>query len=158
MEFVGLPECRINLSQAAIYLALAPKSNAAYKAVDAALDDVQREGNQPPPPHLRDANYRGAKKLGPRARATSTRTRIGGWVEQQYLPDKLAGRRYFSPLRGVEMEMARRLREDKRRASVSSEDEKPPERGRPCVTSCISSSLSSSAPSCSCWAGGGPRE
>ena len=49
VEFVGLPECRINLSQAATYLALAPKSNAAYKAVDAALDDVRREGNQPPP-------------------------------------------------------------------------------------------------------------
>ena len=64
VEFVGLPECRINLSQAATYLALAPKSNAAYKAVDAALDDVRREGNQPPPPHLRSANYRGAKELG----------------------------------------------------------------------------------------------
>ena len=68
VEFVGLPECRINLSQAATYLALAPKSNAAYKAVDAALDDVRREGNQPPPPHLRSANYRGAKELGPRRR------------------------------------------------------------------------------------------
>ena len=64
VEFVGLPECRINLSQAATYLALAPKSNAAYKAVDAALDDVRRDGNQPPPAHLRDASYRGAKELG----------------------------------------------------------------------------------------------
>ncbi len=64
VDYVGLPECRINLSQAATYLALAPKSNAAYKAVDAALEDVRREGNQPPPPHLRDAHYPGAKKLG----------------------------------------------------------------------------------------------
>ena len=60
---------------------LAPKSNAAYKAVDAALDDVRREGNQPPPPHLRDANYRGAKELGhgagtsPRTRAAAGRSR-----------------------------------------------------------------------------------
>ena len=64
VEFVGLPECRINLSQAVAYLALAPKSNAAYKAVDAAMDDVRRDGNQPPPPHLRDGSYRGAKELG----------------------------------------------------------------------------------------------
>jgi putative ATPase len=108
VEFVGLPECRINLSQAAAYLALAPKSNAAYKAVDAALDDVRREGNQAPPPHLRDANYRGAKELGhgigykyPHAH--------GGWVEQQYLPDKLSGRRYYVPIRGVELDMQARL-------------------------------------------------
>jgi putative ATPase len=107
VEFVGLPECRINLSQAAAYLALAPKSNAAYKAVDAAMDDVRREGNQPPPPHLRDASYRGAKDLGhgigykyPHAH--------GGWVEQQYLPDKLSGRRYYVPIRGVELEMEAR--------------------------------------------------
>jgi putative ATPase len=124
VEFVGMPECRINLSQAAIYLALAPKSNAAYKAVDAAFADVQREGNEPPPPHLRDASYRGAKKLG-HGQGYKYPHSFGGWVEQQYLPDKLAGRRYFSPLRGVEMEMARRLREDKRHGSVSSEGETP---------------------------------
>jgi putative ATPase len=112
VEFVGMPECRINLSQAAIYLALAPKSNAAYKAVEAAFADVQREGNEPPPPHLRDANYPGAKKLG-HGQGYKYPHSFGGWVEQQYLPDKLAGRRYFSPLRGEEMKMARRLREAK---------------------------------------------
>ena len=110
VDFVGLPECRINLSQAAAYLALAPKSNAAYKAVDAAMEDVRREGNQPPPPHLRDGSYRGAKELGhgigykyPHAH--------GGWVAQQYLPDKLSGRRYYVPIRGVELEMEALLRE-----------------------------------------------
>ena len=101
VEFVGLPECRINLSQAAAYLALAPKSNAAYKAVDAALDDVKREGNQPPPPHLRDASYRGAKALGHGVGYQYPHGH-GGWVEQQYLPDKLSGRRYYVPIRGVE--------------------------------------------------------
>jgi putative ATPase len=80
--------------------------------VDAAFADVQREGNEPPPPHLRDANYRGAKKLG-HGQGYKYPHSFGGWVEQQYLPDKLAGRRYFSPLRGAEMEMARRLREAK---------------------------------------------
>ncbi len=79
VEFVGLPECRINLSQAATYLALAPKSNAAYKAVDAALDDVRREGNQPPPAHLRDASYRGAKELGHGAGYKYPHA-SGGWV------------------------------------------------------------------------------
>ena len=116
VEFVGLPECRINLSQAATYLALAPKSNAAYTAIDAAMDDVKREGNQPPPPHLRDASYRGAKDLGhgigykyPHA--------SGGWVDQQYLPDRLSGRKYYVPIRGVERDMAARLEGDKRRAA-----------------------------------------
>jgi len=122
VEFVGLPECRINLSQAAAYLALAPKSNAAYKAVDAALDDVKREGNQPPPPHLRDASYRGAKALGHGVGYQYPHGH-GGWVEQQYLPDKLSGRRYYVPIRGVEREMAARLEEDKRRAAAGEADQ-----------------------------------
>jgi len=122
VEFVGLPECRINLSQAATYLALAPKSNAAYTAVDAALDDVKREGNQPPPPHLRDASYRGAQALGHGAGYQYPHGH-GGWVEQQYLPDKLSGRRYYVPIRGVEREMAARLEEDRRRAVAGEADQ-----------------------------------
>jgi putative ATPase len=116
VEWVGLPECRITLSQAAAYLALAPKSNASYKAVDAALEDVRREGNLAPPPHLRDANYRGAKQLGHGAGYQYPHGH-GGWVEQQYLPDQLSGRRYYVPIRGVEEEMAARLEQDKRRAA-----------------------------------------
>ncbi len=115
VEFVGMPECRINLSQAATYLALAPKSNAAYTAVDAALDDVKREGNQPPPPSMRSTGYRGARKLGHGVGYEYPHGH-GGWVEQQYLPDRLAGRRYYTPIRGREAEMAARLEEDKRRA------------------------------------------
>ena len=122
VEFVGLPECRINLSQAATYLALAAKSNAAYTAVDAALDDVKREGNQPPPSHLRDASYRGAKNLGHGVGYAYPHAH-GGWVEQQYLPDKLSGRRYYVPIRGVEQEMAARLEEDKRRAGSGEPEE-----------------------------------
>ena len=116
VEFVGLPECRINLSQAATYLALAPKSNAAYKAVDAALDDVRREGNQPPPPHLRSANYRGAKELGHGAGYKYPHA-TGGWVPQEYLPERLSGRRYYVPIRGVESELVARLEEIRRRAA-----------------------------------------
>ena len=116
VEFVGLPECRINLSQAVTYLALAPKSNAAYKAVDAALEDVRREGNQPPPPHLRSANYRGAKELGHGAGYKYPHA-SGGWVAQEYLPERLSGRRYYVPIRGVESELAARLEEIRRRAA-----------------------------------------
>jgi putative ATPase len=121
VEWVGLPECRINLSQAATYLALAPKSNAAYKAIDEALEDVRREGNLAPPPHLRDASYRGAAKLGHGAGYQYPHGH-GGWVEQQYLPDALSSRRYYVPIRGVEQEMAARLEEDKRRA-VAGDDQ-----------------------------------
>jgi len=117
VEWVGMPECRINLSQAATYLALAPKSNAAYKAVDAALEDVRREGNQPPPAHLRDASYRGAKQLG-HGIGYQYPHGHGGWVAQHYLPEKLSGRRYYVPIRGVERAMAARLEEDKRRAAA----------------------------------------
>ncbi len=121
VEFVGLPECRINLSQAATYLALAPKSNAAYKAVDAALDDVRRDGNQPPPAHLRDASYRGAKELGHGAGYKYPHT-SGGWAEQQYLPDKLSGRRYYLPIRGVERELSARLDAIRRRATTGDDE------------------------------------
>ena len=63
VEFVGLPECRINLSQCAAFLARAPKSNKAYTTM-AALDDVRERGALRPPPHLRDGSYPGAKALG----------------------------------------------------------------------------------------------
>ncbi|MCX6373070.1 MAG: replication-associated recombination protein A [Actinobacteria bacterium] len=125
VEWVGMPECRISLSQAAAYLALAPKSNAAYKAIDAALDDVRREGNQPPPPHLRDASYQGAKALGHGAGYRYPHGH-GGWVEQQYLPDKLSGRRYYVPIRGVERKMAARREEDMRRPAAREADEHGP--------------------------------
>ena len=114
VEFVGLPECRINLSQAAAYLALAPKSNASYLAIDAASADVQREGNQPPPAHLRDASYRGAKELG-HGEGYKYPHSFGGWVEQQYLPDRLSSRGYYVPQRGVEEQLARRLAAEKER-------------------------------------------
>ena len=130
MEFVGLPECRINLSQAALYMALAPKSNAAYKAVDAAMAEVERRGNEPPPPHLRDANYRGAKDLGHGVGYKYPHA-FGGWVEQQYLPDALRGATYFAAQRGVELELARRLDELKRRPDRTRPTAQTTARARP---------------------------
>ena len=109
VEFVGLPECRINLCQAAAYLALAPKSNASIKAIDAALADVRRHGNLPPPPHVRDAHYRGAAGLG-HGQGYKYPHSFGGWVEQQYLPDELVGTVYYQPICGAEVTMAEELR------------------------------------------------
>jgi putative ATPase len=95
VEFVGLPECRINLSQAVVYLARAPKSNAAYVAIDAAMAEVRDHGAEPPPAHLRDASYRGAQKLGRGVGYQYPHNFPGGVVEQQHLPDGLVGRRFL---------------------------------------------------------------
>ena len=114
LEFVGLPEARINLSQAATYLAIAPKSNAAYKAIGAALEDVQSAGPQSVPDHLRDSN-------SPASRATGAGKGYryphdhGGWVAQQYLPDGLADRRYYEPIRGREADLTKQLDERKKK-------------------------------------------
>ena len=75
---------------------------------------MRREGNEPPPPHLRDASYRGAKDLG-HGEGYRYPHAFGGWVEQQYLPEKLAGRRYYTPKAGTELEMAAET--ERRRAS-----------------------------------------
>ncbi len=108
LEFVGLPEARINLAQAATYLALAPKSNAAYKAIDAALEDVRSRGPQPVPDHLRDANSPASRAIGA-GKGYRYPHDHGGWVDQQYLPDDLVGRRYYKPVRGREAELERQL-------------------------------------------------
>ena len=96
VEFVGLPECRINLSQAVAYLARAPKSNAAYVAISEAMRDVRERGSLRPPPHLRDASYPGAKKLGHGVGYRYPHDYPDAQVEQQYLPDELAGRTYYT--------------------------------------------------------------
>jgi putative ATPase len=95
VEFVGLPECRINLSQAVAYLAGAPKSNAAYRAINEAMSDVRERGNLRPPAHLRDASYPGARKLGHGTGYRYPHDYPDAKVDQQYLPDELVGRRYF---------------------------------------------------------------
>lgn len=85
-EVIGYPECRINLAQAAIYLALAPKSNAAEAAIDAALAEVRRGPSRAVPDHLRDRHRPGSENYGAYKYPHSY---PGGWVEQQYLPDGL---------------------------------------------------------------------
>ena len=97
VEFVGLPECRINLSQAAAYLARAPKSNASYRAIDRALADVRERGTLRPPKPLRDASYPGAAKLGHGQGYRYPHDYPGAQVDQQYLPDELLGTVYYDP-------------------------------------------------------------
>jgi putative ATPase len=95
VEFVGLPECRINLSQGVAYLANAPKSNAAYVAIGRAQADVREHGPLRPPAPLRDASYPGARKLGHGEGYHYPHTDPEGAAGQQYLPDELRNRKYF---------------------------------------------------------------
>ncbi len=96
VEFVGMPEARIILSQAVCYVAAAPKSNAAYLAVDKALQDVKNVTISSIPIYLKDAHYAGAKDLG-HSGYLYAHDYPYHYVRQQYLPDELAGRRYYQP-------------------------------------------------------------
>lgn len=97
VQFVGLPECRLNLAQAAIYLAVAPKSNAVIKGIDSALTDVRRAQAQPVPKHLRDSHYTGAKKLDHGRDYKNPHNYQDQSESQEYLPKNLQGRRYYKP-------------------------------------------------------------
>jgi putative ATPase len=109
VDRVGLPECALNLAQAAVYLALAPKSNASYKALEAARAEVRENGAKTPPDYLRDAHYPGAKSLGRGAGYRYAHDEPGGVSDQLLLPEGLEGRRFYSPTdRGFEAELNRR--------------------------------------------------
>jgi putative ATPase len=110
VALVGPPEARLALGQATIHLALAPKSNAVIRAVDAAVGDVRAGRGGPVPVHLRDAHYPGANRLGHGAGYRYPHDFPGGVVAQRYAPDDLAGRRYYEPSgNGAEAQGERRL-------------------------------------------------
>jgi putative ATPase len=96
VEHVGLPEARLNLSQAAIYLARAPKSNASYVALNEAAADVREHGQVRPPDSLRDAHYPGARKLGRGAGYVYPHNDPSGF-DVDYLPEELKGKTYYRP-------------------------------------------------------------
>jgi len=96
VEHVGLPEARLNLAQAAIYLARAPKSNASYVAINEASADVREHGQVRPPDSLRDTSYKGAKKLGRGAGYVYPHDDPRGF-DQDYLPEQLQGKTYYRP-------------------------------------------------------------
>ncbi len=109
VEFVGLPEARINLAQAVIHLSLAPKSNAVIKAIGAAQADVRKGLTGPVPAHLRDDHYAGAGKLGHGDAYAYPHDYGSGIVPQRYAPDMVADRTYYEPTRhGAEARYAER--------------------------------------------------
>lgn len=92
---IGFPEARILIANVVVDLALSPKSNSAYQAMDAAISDLKKSGNLPIPRHLRDGHYSGSKELGNAQNYLYPHAYTEKWVKQQYLPDKLVGRHYF---------------------------------------------------------------
>ncbi len=120
VDRVGLPECRLNLAQAATYLALAPKSNASYVGLKRAVAHVREHGAQPPPAYLRDAHYYGARKLGRGIGYVYPHDEPGGVADQQVIPEGMEAERFYEPSdRGFEAELARRLEEVRRRLGRS---------------------------------------
>ncbi len=97
VDRVGLPECALNLAQAATYLATAPKSNASTKAIGAATAHVRAHGAKLPPAHIRDGHYPGAKQLGRGQGYMSPHDQPDGIAPEPLLPDELRGTRFYDP-------------------------------------------------------------
>jgi putative ATPase len=116
VDRVGLPECALNLAQAATYLAMAPKSNASYLGLGRARAHIRDHGAQPPPPHLQDSHYPGAKQLGRGEGYRYPHDEGGGPTGQPLAPEGLEGERFYEPTEnGFEAEIARRLEQFRRR-------------------------------------------
>ena len=115
LEHVGLPEAQLNLAQAVVYLATAPKSNRVALAIWAAREDIQRGANSEVPAHLRDGHYEGAKEFGHGVGYVYPHDDPSGWVDQQYLPDPSPGSPerkgdYYEPTNhGTEQAIAERM-------------------------------------------------
>jgi putative ATPase len=115
VAFIGMPEGRIPLAEATVYLATTAKSNAAYNAINAAIADVRAGGFGRVPMHLRDAHYPGAKRLGHGKGYKYAHDSDIGIVTQQYLPDELVGKRYYEPTsHGAERDVSARLEKIRR--------------------------------------------
>ncbi len=122
-EFVGLPECQLPLAQAVTYIAAAPKSNASTLAIGEACRDVREGRTVAVPPHLQDAHYNGARRLGRGEGYQYAHNFEGGWVDQEYLP---VNKVYYRPVdRGVEAEIARRLERLRSSRSTTRSDADP---------------------------------
>ncbi len=125
-EFIGWPEARIPLAEAAIYIATAPKSNSTVAAIDAAVKDVESGRTLPVPEHLRDASYRGAKRLGHGQGYEYAHDHPGHFVAQEYLG---ADRRYYEPTeQGVEKKIKDRV--EKWRAQFAAAREARSQQGK----------------------------
>jgi putative ATPase len=110
VDRVGLPECTLNLAQAAAYLSLAPKSNASTRAISRASAHVREHGAAEPPPHLQDAHYPGARKLGRGEGYRYPHDEPDAVTEQPLAPESVRGERFYEPTdRGFEAELRERL-------------------------------------------------
>ncbi|CAB4806679.1 unannotated protein [freshwater metagenome] len=115
LEHVGLPEAQLNLAQAVVYLATAPKSNRVALAIWAAREDVRKGVSSEVPAHLRDGHYQAAKEFGHGVGYIYPHDDPRGWVSQQYLPDQAKGSisrqtSYYTPsAHGLETEIAERI-------------------------------------------------
>jgi putative ATPase len=124
VEFVGLPEARINLAQATTYIALAPKSNASYAAINEALALVEREGARRPPLALRDASRANARNLGHGEGYRSPHNSPEGVVDESLLPEGMEDASFFHPTgRGPEGELSARLRRLRERPGPEGDDQ-----------------------------------
>ncbi|HLR52030.1 MAG TPA: replication-associated recombination protein A [Candidatus Avamphibacillus sp.] len=112
-ERVGFPEARIPLAVAIVELCLSPKSNTAYKALDAALSDIRAGKTGDIPIHLKDAHYEGAKSLGRGVDYKYPHNFTNGWVSQQYLPDAIKKKQYYYPKNSSKFEQAMKRVHDK---------------------------------------------
>ena len=111
VHFLGMPEGRIPLAEATVYLATAPKSNSAYAALNQAMRDVREQVNEPVPLHLRNAVTGMMKDMGYGKDYKYSHDYQDNFAEQEYLPPSLKGRRYYQPSEeGAELEIGRRLR------------------------------------------------
>ena len=96
VHMIGMPEARILLSEAAVYVARSPKSNASYMAINEALEDVKNKDTGEVPMHIRNAPIEGMKNLGYNEGYLYPHDYPGNYVEQQYLPDKMVGTKYYN--------------------------------------------------------------
>ncbi len=118
VERVGMPEAQIILSEAVVYVACAPKSNACVAAIGRAMDTVAKTGNLTIPTHLQDAHYKGAAKLGHGTGYLYAHDYPSHYVKQQYLPYELTGKEFYSPAgNGYEVKVKEHMRRLKQEAS-----------------------------------------
>ena len=115
-HMVGFPEARIILSEAACYVALAPKSNSAYMAIDAAIADVRHKDCGQVPDHLKDSHYSGASKLGHGNTYKYAHNYPNGYVKQQYLPTPLVDATYYNGIKRGQEEQLLRDWEERRKS------------------------------------------
>ncbi len=126
VDFIGLPEARLNLAHAVVYLAQAPKSNRVTVALGAASEDVRRPGGGEVPLHLRDAHYKGAASLGHGAGYEYPHDNPAAWSPQTHRPHELAERRYYEPsTHGAEAAVADRLERVRRLAHEHTTTKRP---------------------------------